>query len=65
MNLVYKVEQELKKLPDELVLEALDFIKFLKYKSHIKNIPETMLLSEENLSKDWLKPEEDEAWKDL
>lgn len=26
---------------------------------------ETMLLSEENLAKDWLSPEEDEAWKDL
>jgi hypothetical protein len=26
---------------------------------------ETMLLSEKSLAKDWLLPEEDEAWKDL
>lgn len=26
---------------------------------------EIMLMSESSLSKDWLRPEEDEAWKDL
>lgn len=29
------------------------------------SIPETALLSEESLAKEWLSPEEDEAWKDL
>ncbi len=65
MNIVEEVKKEIKQLPDNLVLEALDFIKFLKLKNNLKNIPETMLLSEKNLSKDWLKPEEDEAWKNL
>ncbi len=65
MNIVEEVEKEIRQLPDNLILEALDFIKFLKLKSNLKNIPETMLLSEQNLSKDWLKPEEDEAWQNL
>ena len=65
MNIVEEVKKEIKQLPDNLILEALDFIKFLKLKNNINNIPETMLLSEQNLSKDWLKPEEDEAWKNL
>ena len=65
MNIVEEVKKEIKQLPDNLILEALDFIKFLKLKNNIKNIPETMLLSQQNLSKDWLKPEEDEAWKNL
>jgi len=29
------------------------------------NIPETALLSEKSLAKDWLSPEDEEAWKDL
>ena len=28
-------------------------------------IPATALLSEKSLAKEWLNPEEDEAWKDL
>lgn len=28
-------------------------------------IPATTLLSEKSLAKEWLNPEEDEAWKDL
>lgn len=30
-----------------------------------KQISETMLLSEKVLAKDWLRPEEDQAWADL
>jgi len=30
-----------------------------------KNIPETMLISEKSLAKDWNTPDEDEAWKNL
>jgi hypothetical protein len=30
-----------------------------------KKIPETMLMSEKTLAKDWDNPEEDEAWKIL
>jgi hypothetical protein len=30
-----------------------------------KNVPETMLMSEKSLAKDWDTPDEDEAWKTL
>ena len=40
----------------------IDFIEFLKLKIQ-KN--ETLFLSEKNLAKDWLLPEENEAWEDL
>jgi len=44
--------------------EVLDFVRFLKTKS-LKKRSETLLLSESSLRKDWLRPEEEEAWQDL
>ncbi|TFG19129.1 MAG: DUF2281 domain-containing protein [Promethearchaeota archaeon] len=44
--------------------DILDYIKFLKEKLNIQNI-ETAIMSESSLKKDWLRPEEDEAWRDL
>ena len=38
--------------------------KLVRELKHIETI-ETALLSESALAKDWLTPEEDEAWKDL
>ena len=35
------------------------------FMKNISNIPETMLLSEQALAKDWNTPEEDKAWADL
>jgi len=43
---------------------VIDFIRFLKAK-HTKAQLETALLSEAALGRDWLQPEEDEAWQDL
>lgn len=34
-------------------------------KSQFQKRPETLLMSEASLAKDWLRPEEDEAWADL
>jgi len=56
------VLEKLKQLPPMYWKEVIDFIEFLKLKIQ-KN--ETLFLSEKNLAKDWLLPEEDEAWKDL
>jgi len=42
----------------------LDFLRFLREKS-IKQKMETALLSEKSLGRDWLLPEENEAWRDL
>ena len=70
------MKQVVLNIPDN---KYLDFIKHLKNnftdiqikeKSKEDSIDEgsayeTMLLSENSLAKDWLLPEEDEAWKDL
>ncbi len=54
--------EKLKQLPSSYWKEVIDFIDFLKLK--IEN-NEPLFLSEKSLAKDWLLPEEDEAWKDL
>ena len=56
--------EELKSIPDEVANEVLDFIMFLKIKTKADKT-ETHIASIHSLSKDWEKPEEDEAWKDL
>jgi hypothetical protein len=55
---------ELNKVPEKFLDEILDYINFLKEKL-IKQKLETALMSESSLKKDWLQPEEDEAWQDL
>ncbi len=55
---------ELDKVPEKVLDEILDYINFLKEKL-IKQKLETALMSESSLKKDWLQPEEDEAWQDL
>ncbi len=54
--------QKLKELPASYKQEVIDFIDYLNLKARNK---ETLYLSEKTLSKEWLLPEEDEAWKDL
>ena len=58
------VIREIDDLPRTLLQEVLDFVRFLKSKSNQEKL-ETALLSETALGKDWLRPEEDEAWRDL
>ena len=55
---------EIGKMPPFLLEEIYNYICFLKTKME-RGKSETALLSESALKKDWLKPEEDEAWKDL
>ena len=55
---------EIEQVPEPFLDEILDFIQFLKTKI-IKERINTAIASESSLKKDWLKPEEDEAWKDL
>ncbi len=60
--------QEAEDVPEVLLDETLDFLCFLKtrYNQEARSeCMETMLLSESALAKDWLRPEEDEAWRDL
>lgn len=64
MHLKERIIQELDRVSEELLAEVLDFLQFLKAKSRQEAI-EVSLLSESSLQKDWLRPEEDEAWQDL
>ena len=58
------LHKEIDSLPEECAGEVLDFVHFLKDKL-VKDQMEVTLLSESSLRKDWLRPEEDEAWQDL
>ena len=63
-NLVKRIE----KLPPQLLEEVanyIDYIEFKRIKDHKFDIDNITLVSEKSLSKDWLRPEEDEAWEDL
>jgi hypothetical protein len=56
--------RELEQMPEIMLAEVLDFILFLKTRSlEEKSAP--ALLTEKILAKDWLRPEEDEAWASL
>ena len=56
--------QEIETLPAACVSDVVDFVAWIKQRK-VSQIPETMLLSEASLSKDWDTPEEDEAWASL
>jgi hypothetical protein len=56
--------KEIEKVPDQYLTELLDFIRFLEIKA-LEEVIETTIASETSLKKDWLRPEEDEAWQDL
>ena len=64
MIAINQLINEIETLPSNYFQEIMDFVGYLKLK-HLKSIPETMILSEKSLSKDWDAPEEDEAWANL
>lgn len=55
---------EVQSLPTASLQEVLDFVQFLKVKG-TQDTLEVAVLSESALRKDWLRPEEDEAWQGL
>lgn len=55
---------EIEEIPESLLDNVIDYISSLKLKMSQGKL-DTAILSESSLAKDWLKPEEDEAWKDL
>lgn len=55
---------EIEGAPEPLLAQVIDFVRFLKAQKAHERL-ETALLSETTLRKDWLRPEEDEAWRDL
>lgn len=56
--------QEIGQAPDPFLDEVIDFIHFLKMKA-IQEKTGGVTISESSLKKDWLKPEEEEAWRNL
>jgi hypothetical protein len=64
MNKKELIAKEIEQVPEPLLEEVLDFVRFLKTKRNQEKL-EISLLSESSLKKDWFKPEEDEAWRDL
>ncbi len=63
MNTKNIIIQEIENLPEPVLAEVLDFVRFLEYKNLDKF--ETYIQSESSLKKEWLTPQEDEVWKDL
>lgn len=58
------IVKEIKEVPEPLLQEILDFIKFLK-KTGSRRKLSTAIASESSLAKDWNRKEEDAAWRDL
>ena len=56
--------KEIEAVPEAVLTEVLIFLRFLKSMKSQERF-ESALLSESALQKDWLLPEEDEAWQDL
>jgi hypothetical protein len=64
MNKKELIAKEIEHVPEPVLEEVLDFVRFLKRK-HVQEKLETTLLSESSLKKDWMNPEEDDAWANL
>jgi len=64
MTIKDKLIEELRTLPDSLVAELLEHARALR-QGNGKGARETALAAEPSLARDWLRPEEDEAWNDL
>lgn len=55
---------EIEQVPEPLLDEVLEFVHTLKARS-AGHKPEIAIASERSLKKDWLRPEEEEAWQGL
>lgn len=64
MDLKERLVQELSTVPEPLLIEVMNLVRFLKQEATAERL-ETAWLAESALGKDWLRPEEDEAWRDL
>ena len=60
-----EIEERLRKLPPDKLAVVYDFVAYLAEREEKSDPFETMLASEAILSKDWERPEEEEAWAHL
>lgn len=56
--------EEVDRLPESYVEKVLEFIRFLRVGNSREKLG-TAIASESSLKKDWLCPEEDQAWQSL
>jgi len=56
--------KEIETLPSFCLGEVINFVAWIKQRK-LSQIPETMLMSEASLAKDWNTKEEDKAWATL
>lgn len=56
--------KEIEQIPEPLLEEVYDFVGYLKTRASRERM-QTALASESSLKKDWLRAEEDAAWRDL
>ena len=64
MNTKEAIAHEIEQVPEPLLEQVLEFLLSLKSQYQQEKLEITMM-SETSLAKDWLSPEEDEAWQDL
>lgn len=64
MNKKQILLHEIEDLSEPCLERTLEFVRLMKTDAGKERF-ETALASESSLSKDWSRPEEDEAWKDL
>jgi len=64
MTVKDKLIEELATMPDGLVAELLEHARALRQRNG-RGAREAAIAAEPMLARDWLRPEEDEAWKDL
>lgn len=58
------IQKEIDQAPEPVLEETLAYIRLLKAMRE-KGISDTALASEASLGKDWLRPEEEAAWRNL
>ncbi|HXT60318.1 MAG TPA: hypothetical protein VN699_16875 [Pirellulales bacterium] len=58
------VLQEIDELPQECIADVLEYVRRLKMQAAIQR-SDAAIASETVLAKDWLRSEEDDAWRDL
>jgi len=56
--------QAVEELPEEYVMELAEYAEKLRLRAAHCRVP-TTFASQKLLARDWLRPEEDEAWRDL
>ncbi|RKY58885.1 MAG: DUF2281 domain-containing protein [Candidatus Latescibacterota bacterium] len=64
-SIISQIEERLRQLPPEKLSVVLDFVSYLAERQLASESFQTMVASESVLSRDWERPEEEEAWAHL